>query len=138
MSSPEAYSVIHDHLVAQWAGRTPLLFENQAQSLPDDPEIFVKVEIFGDFLEQISIGGGEPTANLWREEGQILAHVLVPRHTGTLNARQYGRQLCDLFRGQEIGGIRFRSVSLGATEPGTEDGNYFRMTASIDWQRDEG
>ncbi|MDO1582429.1 hypothetical protein [Rhizobium oryzicola] len=137
MSSPEAYSAIHDYLATQWAARTPLVFENEQFELPDTPAYYVQVEIFGDFFDQASIGGGQPVANLWREEGQILAHVMCPRWEGTLQGRTYGRLLCDLFRGQEFSGIRFRRISLGASEPGDEDGNYFRMTASIDWQRDE-
>lgn len=136
MASAEAFEVIQSVLVPSWTA-TAIYFENDQQTLPDSVDYFVFVEVYGQLFEQASIGGGSPTENLWREEGAILAHVMCPRGDGSLKGRQYARQICDLFRGQDISGIRFREMSIGASEPGDEDGSYWRLTVTIDWQRDE-
>lgn len=136
MSSPSAFDAIHDHLVAQWSA-TPLVFENENWPTPDNPEPFVFVEIFGDFYDLASIGAGSVAANRWREAGQLLMHVMTPSGEGSRGARTTAKQILDLVRGQEIAGVIFRECSIGAGEPGTADGNYFRMTATANWERDD-
>ncbi|QRY68195.1 hypothetical protein JVX98_28320 [Ensifer sp. PDNC004] len=136
MSTPESYDATHDYLVANWLA-TPIAFENDGFEPPSDPDYWLLVEMFGDLFAQESIGAETQDANLWREAGQIYVHVMTPRGVGTRVARQYGRQIADLFRGQEIAGVVFRDASIGAGEPGKADGSYFRMTVTIDWQRDE-
>ncbi|TPM19776.1 hypothetical protein [Mesorhizobium sp. B2-3-6] len=137
MSSPEAFDGIHDYLLAAWAGRTPMVFENEPSPIGDTPEAWVLVEIFGDFFDLASIGAEPVLANRWREGGQVLMHVLTPNETGSRAGRVYAKQLVDLFRGKEIAGVRFRDASIGAGERGTQDGNYYRMTATIDWELDQ-
>ncbi|WP_408913806.1 hypothetical protein [Brucella pseudogrignonensis] len=137
MATPQTFEPIEDFLRSQWTV-TPLVFENEDFDLADEPEALVFVEIFGDLMDQASIGAETVAANRWRENGQLSLHVLVPRGGGTRQARQLSRQLYDLFRGQEIGAIRFGTASIGAGEPGEMDGNYYRMTVTIDVERDEG
>lgn len=137
MSSVEAFDAIEQRLRANWT-QTPLVFENEPWPPADMPVPFVFVEIFGDFYNQASIGGGDdPSANLNREGGQLLAHVLTPSGTGTRDARIFAKAIVALFRGHEIAGVEFLNASIGSSDPGKEDGQYFRMTASIAWQRDE-
>jgi len=137
MASAEVFDVIEQRLGAEW-GSTPVVFENDLWSAPDTPAPFVFVEVFGDFFSQASIGGGEGLeANLWREEGQLLLHVMTPNDTGSRAARVTAKQLLDLFRGQEIGGVVFRDAAIGAGEPGRNFANYYAMTASVTWQRDQ-
>ena len=135
MASPEAYDTIHDYLVGAWA-TTPLAFENDGFDVPSDPEAWVLIEVVGNFFEQETIGAETREANLWREGGQLYAHVMVPRGTGSAQARQIARDIVDLFRGQDIGTLTFLDASIGAGEAGDADGSYFRMTATIDWSRD--
>jgi hypothetical protein len=138
MASPTAFSTIHDYLVAQWGTSTPLVFENETWSPPDTPAPFVVVEIYGSQYDQASIGGGDPVnGNLWREIGHLYGHVLIPNGTGSLAGRQLCQQFVDLFRGREIGTVVFEGGSIGASAPGDQDGNYYRMTATLDWSRDE-
>ncbi|EHK56902.1 hypothetical protein [Allomesorhizobium alhagi] len=136
MSSPEAFETIEQRLRAQWT-ETPLVFENEDYPLPDVPAHFVYVEVYGDFFDQASIGAEPRTDNLWREVGQLYLHVMTPNGIGSGTARQLARQLVDLFRGEDIGSVTFREASIGAGEPGREFGNYYAMTATITWQRDE-
>ncbi len=136
MASPEAFSPIEAYLKAEWTA-TPVAFENDGFEPPKTASAFVRVEIFGTYFAQASIGEGDRVENLWREAGMIYLHVCVPRGSGSLPARTYCRQLADLFRGQDLGNIRFRDISIGAAEVGDEKGNYFRMTVTIEWERDE-
>lgn len=135
MASPEVFATIKGYLEAEWTA-TPLAFENDGFSPPNDPEPWVLIEVFGDFFEQESMGAEVQAANLWREAGQMLAHVMVPQGTGSVVARTHARAVVDLFRGQDIGSVVFGRASIGASEPGVKDGSYFRMTATIDWSRD--
>ncbi|OCP05001.1 MULTISPECIES: phage tail terminator-like protein [unclassified Ensifer] len=136
MSTPQSYDAVHDYLIANWS-TTPIAFENDRFEPPTDAETWLFVEVFGDLFAQESIGAETQAANLWREAGQIYVHVMTPRGAGTRTARLYASQIADLFRGQEIAGVVFRDASIGAGEPGKADGSYFRMTVTIDWQRDE-
>ena len=136
MASPEAFAPIEAYLRAEWTA-TPLAFENDDFKPAKTAAAFVLAEIFGTYFDQASIGEGDRIDNLWREAGMIYLHVCVKRGTGSLAARTYCRQLADLFRGQDLGSIRFRDISIGAAEAGDEDGNYFRMTTTIEWERDE-
>lgn len=132
MSSAAVYDAVHDHIVDGFTA-APLAFENEAWPDAATPAPFVYVEIFGDFYRQESIGA--PGANLWRETGTILMHVMVPNDTGTREARLLARQLVALFREVEVSGIRFRDMSIGAGEPGEERANFYRMTASVNFER---
>jgi hypothetical protein len=134
MSTAITFTALEDYLRAEWTA-TPIVFENETSPIADDPAAFVFVEIFGDYLAQETFGA--PGENLWREEGEIRAHVLVPNGTGTRVARGYASDLADFFKEVEVSGIHFRQMSIGAGEPGRDDGNYYRMTLSIDWSRDQ-
>lgn len=134
MASVAVYDVVHDRLGENWTD-TPLVYEGE--DWPTDGQPFVFVEIFGDFYDQASIGAGSPTANRWREGGQLLLNVMTRMGEGSRKSRIFAKALIDLFRGFENDGVLFRDASIGAGEPGASDGNYFRMTATINWQRDE-
>lgn len=135
MASPVAYDTIHDYLIGTWSA-TPLAFENDGFDGPADPEHWILIEIVGNFFEQETIGAETRDANLWREGGQIYAHVMAPRGAGSRQARVHANAIVNLFRGQDIGMLTFRDASIGAGEAGDVDGSYFRLTATIDWQRD--
>ncbi len=136
MSSPAAFTSIQTYLRDNWTV-TPIYFENEKWHFPEPPAPFLLVEVYGDFYNQASIGADPQGENLFREIGQIYVHVMAPRGSGTAQARTYAKQIVDLFRGNEDAGVRPRDMSIGAGEPGTEDGNYFRMTVTIEWERDD-
>lgn len=136
MSSVTAFDTIHDFLIAAWTA-TPIFFENEQRILPDNPEHWVLAEIYGDIFDQASIGAGSRDANLWRESGQVYLSVMTMNDIGSRQSRVYAGQLADLLRGLDIGTVRFRDASIGAGEPGEGDGNYWRMTCTIDWERDQ-
>jgi hypothetical protein len=138
MSSAIAFDTISQRLTANWTS-TPLVFENDAYDLPNEPAKFVYVEIWGipGGFDQASIGGGDRDDNLWREYGTLDIHVMVPVGTGSRDGRASCDALVDLFRGFEIGDVTFREASVGEGRPGREFANYWAMTASISWRRDQ-
>lgn len=136
MSSATAYDTIEQYLRPLWSA-TPIVFENEPHPLPDNPEHWVLVEIYGDTFDQASIGAGSRDANMWRETGVVYVTVMTLRDIGSRQARIYAGQLADLMRGLQVLTVRFRDASIGAGEPGQGDGNYWRMTATIDWERDQ-
>ena len=136
MASVIAFDTIEQLLRAQWTA-TPIFFENESWQVASTPAHFVYVEIFGDIFDQASLGADPRTGNLWRERGQLYLHVMTVRDSGSRQARLLAGQLVDLFRGQDIGTLTFLDASIGAGDPGKADGNYYAMTATIDWERDQ-
>lgn len=140
MASLIAFDAIESYLRQKWSGDMqrvePLVFENE--NFIQDGSTWIYVEIFGNLYDQESIGAETITGNLWREEGLLSLHVMMPRGQGSRLGRQVAYDLAQLFRGVELpGNLRFMTQSIGAGEPGDEDGNYNRMSLVIDWQRDE-
>lgn len=133
MASAEVYDVIEQRCRAMLPAVT-FVFENEEFSLPDTPAPFVYVEIYGDVFAEASIG--DAGNNLERESGQFLAHVMTPNGTGSRAARVLAKQIISLFFAQESGGVLFKDATLGSGDPGREFGNYYAMTASIAWERD--
>lgn len=136
MSSVDTFDTIEQHLRTNWT-TTPLVFENEDYELPSNPSHFVFVEIVGHVFDQASIGADPRDGNLWREEGELLLHAMTRVNIGSRLSRLYAGQLLDLFKGQDIGPVTFRSGSLGNGDPGIKKANYWAFTATIDWQRDE-
>ncbi|MER8387308.1 hypothetical protein NKH14_17625 [Mesorhizobium sp. M1380] len=136
MASPEAFDVVEQQIADLW-GITPVVFENDDYQLPDVPTEFVYVEIYGDFYDQFSLGAEPREDNLWREGGQVYLHVMTPNNTGSRRARVLAKQLVALFRGQDIEGVTFRDASIGAGDPGRTFANYYAMTATVNFERDE-
>jgi hypothetical protein len=141
MSSDVVYSAIKAYLTANWT-TTEIAWENENFQSPlssdGSPTAWVAVEITGNLYSQASIGAGTASGNLWREEGLLWLHIFVPTGSGSLVARQYAKQLADLFRGLSLSGdtLRFRDASIGRGQPGSEDGLYWGLSVSIEWQHD--
>lgn len=140
MSSSEVFTAIKDYLTASWT-TTPISYENEEFAPPIANGVsgpWIAVEVSGTFYDQASIGSGTASANLWREEGQLWIHVYVATGSGSLVVRQYAKQIVDLFRGKSLlsDSLRFRDASIGMGHPGDEDGRYWGLSCSVDWQHD--
>lgn len=136
MSSATSFTTIEQYLRSNWT-TTPLVFENELYDLPDQPIPFVFVEIWGQTFDQASIGAESRDSNLWREEGSLDLHVMTPNGSGSGLARTYATTLAGLFRGLDIGTMTFREASIGAGEPGRQFANYYAMSATCFWRRDQ-
>lgn len=141
MSDETVYAAVQSRLSTLWTA-TPVAHENAQFRLPEPPAPWLYAEITAEVLDQRSIGAGSRDANRWREVGQLWLHLFAPAGTGSLTARALLRQAVDLFRGQDIGAITFTSAHVGVGESaqpgerGVRDGMWWRLSASIDWERD--
>lgn len=144
MASAAAYDAFHARLTAAWISPNPgLVFENEfAQQYLDAGLSFVYVEIYGDSLNQETLGA--PGYNQWKEEGATYLHVMTAAGGGSRQARVWANDLLNLFREQSIvadplaGEALFMTeMSIGAGSPGQDFPNYYAMTATIQWRRRE-
>lgn len=135
MSTATAYSAIKSYLDANWSS-TPLVYENTDTAVANAPTAYVFVEISGNTYRQESIGTGVVSTNLWREEGVLWLHVMIPSGNGSLDARTYAESMINMLRGAELlsGRLTFRDASVGLGEAGVENGNYWLLTASVEWR----
>ena len=131
MSSPSAFDAFADRL-ADWTA-TDVAFENDDYRVPGTPAAFVYVEIFGDSYNQETIGA--PQENMFLEQGVTYLHVMAPKGTGSKESRVHANNLMNLFREQDIDGVKIEEASIGAGEPGTEFKNYWAMTVTLNWYR---
>jgi hypothetical protein len=146
MASDAVAIAIEDHLTANWTA-TLIELENSGgvatngTPLPPSPRVpYVVVEMSGTLYAQMTVGAAEPvSANRWDEEGFLWLHVLVENGSGARLARQYAKQLADLFRGLTLlaGDLEFMDARLGRGMPGEIDGNWFRLPVEIEWRRME-
>ena len=142
MASDVVYNAVKDYLTANWT-TSPLAFENEEFVPPVDsegrPTPFVAVEVTGNVYGQQSIGASTQATNRWDEEGQLWLHVFVRTSTGSSTARNYAKTLADLFRGTTLlsGDMEFMDASIGLGEKGDDEGNYYRISVSVDWRRIE-
>lgn len=136
MASPAVYDAIRAYLEANWTG-CDLVFENEGFQAGDQTAPWVYVEVIGTSWDQHSIGAGAIRDNRWEEFGIVMFHVFVETGTGTGVIRSNAYGLADLFRGLELltGTLIFQRFSLGAGEPGSEDGRWWRTTATVEWER---
>lgn len=137
----EVYDAIRAHLgdgisVGAWQ-YAPIAYPNEAFSAPEPPAPWVDFEITGTLYGQQSIGAHVQSENRWDEDGQIWLHVMVPVGTGGAAARGAAKTLANIFRGLTLlsGGLEFLDAQIGLGEPGDDNGNYFRISVSIDWRR---
>lgn len=139
MASDAVYEAVKDYLTAQWSA-TPIKWENDTFQKPQPPAPWIAVEMTGTLYAQQSIGAGdEQTENRWDEDGILWLLIYVPTGSGSVTARRYAKQLADLFRGTLLlnDDLEFMDASIGAGEPGDDDGAYYMIQVSIDWRRME-
>lgn len=138
MASNTVYDAVKTYLTAQWSSTT-IAWENEPFSKPEPPAHWIAVEMQGTLYGQQSIGAGEQADNRWDEEGILWVHIMAPTGEGSSTARQYAKAIADLFRGTMLlsDSLEFMDASIGAGERGDDDGNYWRLTCTIDWRRME-
>lgn len=135
MADEVVYGAIKDYLTSAWT-TSPIAWENETFDRPEPPAPWVLFEITGTMYDQESIGDSPQGANRWDMEGVLFLHVLVPKGTGSLTARQQARMLADLFRGLHLinDNLEFLQASIGEGNPGDQTGAWFRVSVSIDWR----
>lgn len=143
MASHTVYDAVRSYFDENWTttaarhendGKAPLPTDENGGALP-----YVLMEMSGTLYAQMSIGASDQADNRWDEEGLLWFHVYVPAGTGSSLARQYAKQIADLFRGTTLlaDSLEFLDAQLGMGEPGDEAGTYWRLSVSIEWRRME-
>jgi hypothetical protein len=134
MASPAVATAIQDYLAANFTA-AHLSLENDGYKPTNEPWVYA--EIIGTAWDQASIGAGSALENSWEEMGLAMFHVYVPSGTGDAKVRALCYGLLDLFRGVTLlnESIRFYRASCGGSSPGSLDGKWWRMTASVEWER---
>jgi hypothetical protein len=139
MSRSIVRAAVVAHIAAGWTF-APVITQNVAGSPPEqtgtDPTPYLFIEISNNSTEQASTGEAEPDGNRWDEYGQVFFHIYTPSGSGVALSDQYADAIVDLFRGQTLAtNIEFHDFSGDVGGPGDVDGNYYRVSVSVDWIR---
>jgi hypothetical protein len=131
----EVYDAIEAYVTSAWT-HTPIAWPNKQFTQQNPPASWVAFQITGSLYGQQSIGASVQADNRWDEEGTIWFHVFVPTNSGESGARGRAKALAVLFRGKTLleNRLEFLDAAIGSGEPGDEDGNYYRVSVSIDWR----
>lgn len=137
MASPVPWADARARITAATATGQPLAgltveWPNEAFTRPDPPAPFLSVEMAGDGMGAIEMGG----QGAWQERGQLFLHVLVPTGTGTTGVRAIAKALSDLFRNvsTEANALIYERQSIGMGEPEEDDGPWWVMSVSVAWK----
>lgn len=153
MASEIVFDAIRAHIEAEWSATTAVKWENEGfwRRTVADPDVWeqftteaptdapwVLIELQGTLYAQVSIGESDQADNRWDEEGVLYVHVCVPKGTGSRAARVAALASANLFRGVTLvsGSLEFMDASIGVGES-VEEGNFYRLTVTIDWRRME-
>lgn len=143
MASDVVYDAIRGYLDPNKGGtwtETPIAWENEDFTKPEPPVRWVMVEISGTVYGQQSIGADEQRDNRWDEEGTLWLHVFEEVGKGSSAARRVAKALADKFRGARLlsdESLEFGDAAIGSGERSDDDGNWWRVSVSIDWRRME-
>ena len=91
---------IEGRLNSNWA-TTRIAFENVEFATPRTDEAWVRLNIFEENSERVSIGN----PGCHRTSGLIVVSVFTPKNTGTQVARDYADTIAEIFRDQQFNGI---------------------------------
>lgn len=135
-----AAEAIATRLAAQWVRSEPVAYPNAQFARPKDGttgevQAFLALEVMWTGGGQESLGA--PGANLQRGTGLIWLHAFVPRDRGTATASALLDAGIAIFRSVDFSGVATAGAQPGGAGPGTEDGAYWRESASIPFTFDE-
>jgi hypothetical protein len=128
MSSNAPFTAVRNMMTAQWTG-APLVWPNEGLDVADSSSPWIYMDMSGDEMAALELGASA----VYAERGIIWGHIQAPIGTGTLQIRTIAKQLSDLFRAAKITGMTFGRQSLGAGEPGDDDGLYWRQSFTVDY-----
>ncbi len=145
MASIHAFEAIRAFLDANWSDAAPqpcpLAWDNEPFTEPkpfdqqDVPQCWGRVLVDGDLWDQRSIGSGDPTVELWQEEGRMTLTVFCPIGHSSRAPRGLLTAFADLCRGRSTSGVSFQDCHFDPIGAKDESGVWWGMTMSIDWIR---
>lgn len=131
MDLPAAEAIIKARFIAEWPNASvPIYWANEDTILPDTPAPFLMVEIIGDGESLYAHGAGRG-ANIWRGEGAVAIHVLVPTGYGTQAALGYLSDAFAIFRGLRLDGVSYEAAIPQGAGIAAIDGNYWQVDGEV-------
>ena len=124
---------LESHFNTEWAGTTPVQYANDsAFQPPTDGSSWVSFTVIQGGSG--TMGGRSNTARLFRHAGVIQIDIFTPQGIGVESALSLADQAAAIFRATRIDDVLCRAPAISRP---ASDGNYFRVTLSINYQRDE-
>lgn len=139
MSRSAVRGAVTDYLAANWT-LSELVYQNTTTepAVQSDGVLrpWVYVEVSYNNTAQWSIGEEPRTGNRWREDGMVFFHMFTPAGAGLSVADLHADAMIDLFKGLQLSpDIEFRDISSDIGGPGDDNGNYYRISISVEWVR---
>lgn len=128
----EAQALINDRFIAQWASRTPFIFDNEKSltNLVDDPWVRVTSKLADSNQHTL----GRKGCRKYERRGLIFVQVFAPVLNGTKTATDLAQVAQDIFEGETFNGVMcFDSMIKNAGI----DGPWFHMQVLIEFLFDE-
>lgn len=106
----------------------PVAWPNETFKTPEPPVPWLAVEASATTDDPIELTGG-----MWQEDGFVWLHVMIPAGTGIDAGLTLRKSLANAFRSVSDApdGLIYRGANFDPSGPGTDDGMYQRLTASI-------
>jgi hypothetical protein len=124
---------IESHFSTNWAGATPIQFENDgAFEPPSDQAAFVRLFVLQG--ESENVGGRGKNIQKFRHPGVVQIDILSSEGRGTKPALDLADQASAIFRGKRVNDVIFRAPAIAKP---AEGGGYYRVTVSVRYHRDE-
>lgn len=123
----------------------PLYWQDENNTLPDDPAPFVFFEMIARRARLAGYGSGR-SANLYRTPCEFNAYVFVPRGQGLSTAAGYAETVASAFRSYRLGGVSCFDATLhpvgegeALTPPGLSSaaGNYTCVVVNVNLHFDQ-
>lgn len=139
-----AFDVLRTRAEAQIT-TLPLYWQDEDNTLPDEPEAFVYFELTARRGTLISIGSG-PGGNLYRTPCEFDGYVFVPRGQGLAIAAGYAETVAAAFRSYRSGGVSCFDATVhpvgegeALTPPGLSSvaGNYACVVVQVSLHFDQ-
>ncbi|ONG53450.1 hypothetical protein BKE38_12100 [Pseudoroseomonas deserti] len=129
MASPEAWLDARSRIEAAQVG-VPIEWPNEPFEPPTEGDrLHLVVEMAGHVTEPAEMGQD----GVWLEDGTLYMHVLIKAGAGSLRALVLAKHMVGLFRGLPPGPMAYRRASIGAGHRPEKDGEWWCLTASVDW-----
>lgn len=120
-------------LASVWT-TTPIREMNATAKTPLDGSAFVMLQFWVTDERQMSIGA--PGNNVFREEGEALIKIFVPRGSGLGTMLDYADTLAGHFRSKSFGGVLTHEVTGPSYDDDNDNGAYFEGDLNVFYQHD--
>lgn len=120
-------ATVRGHLEANW-NQTPIAWDN-VDYAPTPGQAWIRPDLLTSDVFAASIA----EHIRWRHVGRLVIGIFVPKGSGPGFARRLADDLAALFRGLNLGGIRFGGPTF---EPVGVEGDWYHANLDVPLQRD--